>query len=227
MKRELQIYGRLEEILNRLDPDRAEMLFVLGTLKSKIGLSAQEIQDLVSTSSRWNNYTRQKADEFLKLNPPLKYFFSSSKIKQVKEWRLNKGFVRTLASNEIALDLDTKEDFERAVRLFDKHQLKGNCRTWDGAKGGHVSLFFPEAVSVEFKEAIRIFFHGDEGQINITVEGKPHQRTGNIVGVIAELQGFNSKETIESMFKNEYGGITNENDDERRREVSKHKVSRT
>ncbi|MDO8511407.1 MAG: hypothetical protein Q7S55_04550 [Nanoarchaeota archaeon] len=213
----IEIYGKLEQIANESHPTRQQMAFFLRTLAQKGGHSAEELLDCIQTQTSWVEYTSKKnKNDFVNFvrwatGDTSPRFFSSLKKNESrtepKKWYFNKGFARTVAHNEIALDIDTKEDFERAVRIFNEHELKGNCRTWEGAKGGHVSLLFSEPFSLEFKEMVRIFFHGDKGQINITVEGKPHQNTGNIVRIIAEHQGFNSKESLKIMFKNEQGGI--------------------
>ena len=207
----IEIYGKLEQIAKESHPSRDQMAFFLRTLAQKH--SANELLDCIQRQTSWEEYKHNDFAKFVQwaTRNTSPSFFSSLKKKESrtepKKWWSDKGMIRTTAWNEIALDLDTKEDFERAVRLFDKYQLNGNCRTWEGAKGGHVSLFFSETVSLEFKEVVRIFFRGDKGQINITVEGKPHQRTGNIVRVVAERQGFNTKDVIETMIKNEQGEI--------------------
>lgn|SRR3989338_4150739 len=202
----INLFGQLEKIANEISPTRNQILFFVGTLKTKH--STKEIMETILCQTQWANYDIQYFEKIvhsLTRTPPTN-FFSSSKSKEVKVWRLNQGYIRTVAENEIALDLDSKEDFERAMGIFNAYELKGNCRTWEGAKGGHVSLFFSESVSTDFRERVRAFFNGDPGQINISLEGKSHQKTGNLVKIVAERKGFNTIGLIEMIFNKE-GGI--------------------
>jgi len=196
----IQIYGKLEELLSKSEPERRDMLFAIGTLRNKMKLSAGEVYDVLTAKSCWNDYTLQKSSEVLKVESPTKIFFSPLK-EEVKTWHYNKGKVRSVANNEIALDIDSKELFERGVKYFEAWDLKGNCRTWQGAKGGHISLFFDSSVSDDIKKKLRDFFGGDIGQINISVEGQKHQKTGNVVKVIRERIGTNKVSEIESLLE--------------------------
>lgn len=192
-KKKIRIYGKLCDLLKESRPTRVNLLFVMGTLKHKMNLDDSQIDRVINHFNAWDSYTKHKADEYLKRKPKKRdIFFSSSNNGSVKKWQLFKGWARTVANNEIALDLDSKEIFERAVTLFDKYELKGNCRTWEGAQGGHVSLFFSQPVTKALKETVRDFFKGDPGQINTTCEGLPHQKKGNIVTVIKKRDGLNS-----------------------------------
>lgn len=187
----IRFRGELERILNEFEPTRHEMLFALGTIKKGMGLDDENISSIIHGSS-WNNYTRKKAIEFLKSNPS-SFFLSSSNYtnEEKKIWWTKKGYVRTTMFNEVALDLDSKESFNAAVKIFDSWNLKGNCRTWIGAKGGHISLFFDQPIDKSFKEKVRIFFGGDPGQVNISVENKLHHKTGSTVNLIRENKGVN------------------------------------
>lgn len=183
----IKIYGRLEQHLNETNPERRDMLFTIGTLKNKLNLSNEHIQEVISTKSNWNDYTRKKAAEFLKVPTSTPIFFSPLKEPQsVKIWKFNKGYVRSCYDNEVSLDIDSKEQFDLGVRFFKLVGFYGNCRTWKGARGGHISLFFESPVTNEFRKQCRFVFGGDPHSINISVEGKPHHRTGNLVYLIAE-----------------------------------------
>lgn len=197
----INIYGQLEKIANEASPSREQILFFIGTLQTKH--RAEEIMETILHQTSWRNYDSKYFEKIIRslTKTTLKPFFSSSKKEEPKIWKLNRGYVRTVAENEIALDIDTKEDYERAVSIFNLYQLKGNCRSWVGAKGGHVSLFFSEPVSKEFREMVREFFNGDKGQINISVEGRAHQKTGNIVEIVAKREGFNDVETVKALLK--------------------------
>jgi hypothetical protein len=203
----IRIFGRLKDLLNTPTPTRPNLLFVMGTLKHKMKLSDEKILDIIKDHNVWDMYSLEKAEFYLTKKPKQRgVFFSSSK--QVKKWQLpdKKGWIRTLANNEIALDLDTKSDFKRAVHLFDEYELKGNCRTWQGSNGGHVSLFFNQPVTSSLRNMVRGFFNGDPGQTNISVEGMPHQKTGNVVQVIKERKGHNSFGSVTKMIEIECPG---------------------
>ncbi len=211
---EIKIYGKLEDILEGTHPTRNQIFYLLGTLSTKH--SAEEIIEFVNKKSSWCNYDSEQVEKMVywifKKTTQKRSFFSSCKrrddqtkeqIHKPKIWKFNKGYVRTVTKNEIALDLDTHKDFDYAVRIFKRWNLKGNCRTWQGAKGGHMSLFFDKLPSLEFKESIRLFFNGDLGQVNISVENKLHQKTGNQVHIIAENKGLSAIEDLEKVLKEE------------------------
>lgn len=188
----VEIYGKLEQIANELEPERGKILYFIGTLKSKH--TPEEIFECVQNRTKWINYTGTDIESMIYsvTKSSQNNFFSSLEKRKPNEWKFNKGYVRTVASCEIALDIDNMIDFQKAVQFFRRHNLKGNCRTWEGARGGHVSLFFSEVPSESFKRVVRVFFNGDKGQVNISVEGKAHQKTGNVVEVITENKGFNT-----------------------------------
>lgn len=200
-KKFIELFGKLEQIAQELEPTRSQIFYFLGTVRQ---FPRQEILECIETQTRWNNYSLDQVGkmlDFVQKRPTTKDFFSSyqkapkqKSCLEKKIWRFNKGFVRTTASNEVALDIDDAQTFQNGVIKFRNLKLKGNCRTWQGAKGGHISLFFEKPVTSEFREKIRKCFGGDPGQINISVEGKPHQKTGNIVWVIAENKGLNKNE---------------------------------
>jgi hypothetical protein len=199
----IELYGKLERIALDLHPTRSDMFFFMGTLNKKH--SPEEIMRCINQDTQWMSYDNEHIEQMLNYLTKRKpnTFFSPLKKKPKKEWHYNKGWNRTVAHNEVALDLDSSESFQRAVKLFDEYQLKGNCRTWDGANGGHVSLFFDKPVNRKFRETVREFFKGDPGQINISLEGKPHQKTGNVVRFVRKKEGLNTIINILKMIEHE------------------------
>lgn len=196
----ISIYGRLEELAKQNYPSRSDVCFVLCTLANS-GHSEADLLDFIYTQTNWHEYSTKKnknVNGFVKLSQwavsrtkknnlfsPSKE--SSTELKQkVKEWFFDKGWVRTTYENEVALDIDSKKQFDLDVRFFKEKGFKGNCRTWKDAKGGHISLFFDEPVTAEFRKKCKFVFGADPNSINTSVIGKPHQKTENLVYIVAE-----------------------------------------
>lgn len=202
----IKLYGKLERIAEELEPTRHQIFYLLGSLKQN---SREDILDCVQNQTNWKNYSLADVEKMLKFvqRKPLNSFFSLLNKKtphapaQPKTWRFNQGYIRTTAANEVSLDLDSPDLFTRGLRLFDKLNLKGNCRTWPKALGGHISLFFEEPVTPELREEVRTFFGGDPNQVNISVEGKPHHKTGQIVEVVKKRPGLNKNNLTDQLRK--------------------------